>query len=380
MNQTTTFGNYMRGLARSASYADGTTESAVVDNIGLIRSVTDANNFTTSYDYDDIGSLKRIRRPSGDVAWNDTTLVFEPVPVEEVGLPAGHWRQTVSTGNARTSSTSTRWRPRLTRTFDAASEGGTAKTVLRNFDMDGRTTFESYPARAIGSVTASASRQRATIYDSLGRAVTNYADSELGLLTSATEYLPGFAQRSTNARGFATVTGYQAFDQPSTSAITAITAPEGVSVSINRDVFGKPLSITRGGGGLSVTRAYVYDDKQHLCKTVEPEIGATVQVYDAANNTSWRATGLGLTSGVCDPDSVPSASKTVFTYDARNRLTGTGFGDGSPAIGRSYTPDGLLGGRVQRLDLGLLLQQATFAHSRESVLPRWWPLVHTAQL
>ena len=31
----------------------------------------------------------------------------------------------------------------------------------------------------------------------------------------------------------------------------------------------------------------------------------------------------------------------AFTYDARNRLTGTGFGDRSPGIGRSYTPDGL---------------------------------------
>jgi hypothetical protein len=32
---------------------------------------------------------------------------------------------------------------------------------------------------------------------------------------------------------------------------------------------------------------------------------------------------------------------TAFSYDARNRLTGTGVGDGSPNIGRSYTADGL---------------------------------------
>ena len=43
----------------------------------------------------------------------------------------------------------------------------------------------------------------------------------------------------------------------------------------------------------------------------------------------------------CDTASVPPASKVAYTYDARNRLTGTGFGDGSPSIGRSYTPDGL---------------------------------------
>ena len=350
LNQTTAFSNYKRGLARNASYADGTSESAEINDIGLITSVTDANGsgYTTTYGYDLIGRLNRITRPTGDpVAWNDTTLVFEPVPYAEYDLPAGHWRQTVATGNARTIIYfDALWRPRLTRSFDLANEGATAKTVLRSFDMDGRTTFESYPARAIGSVTASAPGS-ATIYDSLGRATTSYADSELGLLTSSTEYLPGFLQRSTNARGYATVTGYQAFDQPSTSAIASITAPEGVSVSIARDVFGKPTAITRGGafagsGPASVTRSYVYDTNQRLCKTVEPEIGATIQDYDAANNTSWRATGLGLTSTTsCDRANVPLANQTAFLYNERNRLIGTGFGDGSPAIGRTYTPDGL---------------------------------------
>ncbi len=289
----------------------------------------------------------RVRvRPTGDtVPWNDTTLVFEPVTFSEYGLPAGHWRQTVSTGNARTIIYfDALWRPRLTRTFDIANEGGTAKTVLRNFDMDNRTVFESYPARTIGSVTATPVGS-STLYDPLGRPISTYADSELGLLTTSTAYLPGFLQRSTNARGFWTDTGYQTFDQPSTSAITSIAAPEGVTVTIARDKFGKPTSITRGGafagsGPSSVTRSYEYDLKHRLCKTVEPEIGATIQGYDAANNTSWRATGLPSATS-CDEASVPANKKTAFTYDERNRLTGTGFSDGSPAIGRSYTPDGL---------------------------------------
>ncbi len=348
LNQTTTFSDYKRGLARIAVYTDGTGESATIDDRGLITSVTDANGFTTTYGYDLIGRLNSIGRPAGDtVAWNATTLIFEPVPYAEYDLPAGHWRQTVATGNARTVIYfDALWRPRLTRSFDLANEGATAKTVLRNFDMDNRSVFESYPARAIGSVNATPVGS-ATVYDALGRPITAYADSELGLLTSSTYYQPGFLQRSTNARGFATTTGYQAFDQPGTSAIANITAPEGVSVSINRDVFGKPTGITRGGafagsGPASVTRSYVYDTHQRLCKTVEPELGATIQAYDAANNTSWRATGLGLTSTAsCDHASVPGNKITAFVYDLRNRLTGTGFGDGSPAIGRSYTPDGL---------------------------------------
>lgn len=48
-------------------------------------------------------------------------------------------------------------------------------------------------------------------------------------------------------------------------------------MSIPRDLFGKPSSITRSGGGASATRSYVYDPYQRLCKTIEPESGATIQ-------------------------------------------------------------------------------------------------------
>jgi hypothetical protein len=58
-------------------------------------------------------------------------------------------------------------------------------------------------------------------------------------------YLPGFQKRVTNARGFATTFAFQAFDVPSEDAITAVWVPEGSTLSIVRDVFGKPLSIAR---------------------------------------------------------------------------------------------------------------------------------------
>jgi RHS repeat-associated protein len=66
-------------------------------------------------------------------------------------------------------------------------------------------------------------------------------------------------------------------------------------------------------------------------------------VLDAANNISWRATGLSLTGATtCDQSSVAAASKSSYVYDTRNRVTGIGFGDGSPSIGKSYTADGLV--------------------------------------
>ena len=169
LNQTTSFSNYKRGLSQNVSYADGSAESAEVDNRGLITAVTDANGYVTGYAYDTIGRLNQITPPAGDsVGWNSTSLVFEPVASSEYDLPAGHWRQTVTTGAATTVTYfDGLWRQRLTRTFDAASEAGTRSMVLRNFDADNRTTFESYPARSIASVNA-APAGVATQYDALG--------------------------------------------------------------------------------------------------------------------------------------------------------------------------------------------------------------------
>lgn len=41
-----------------------------------------------------------------------------------------------------------------------------------------------------------------------------------------------------------------------------------------------------GGNGVSVNRNYAYDAGQRLCKTVEPELGATLQDYDPAGNVA----------------------------------------------------------------------------------------------
>ncbi|MEO8460330.1 MAG: hypothetical protein ABI451_07365 [Dokdonella sp.] len=62
-----------------------------------------------------------------------------------------------------------------------------------------------------------------------------------------------------------------------------------------------------------------------------------------AGNLAWRAAGqTSLTStSLCQQTSVPAAQKTSYGYDARNRLTGTTYGDASPSITTTYTNDGL---------------------------------------
>ncbi|HEU5297544.1 MAG TPA: RHS repeat-associated core domain-containing protein [Burkholderiaceae bacterium] len=347
LNHTTTFTNYMRGVPQHIGYADGTGITAAVNNIGAITSVTNEAGTTWNYGYDTMGRLASKTPPGGDaVTYNPTNLSFVQVPTDEVGIEAGHWRQTITTGNAVTINYfDARWRKRLTTTYDANDRANTERSQRFDYDPYNRTSFAAYPARSIPTITT-ATPGTSTTYDALGRPTQTVSDSELGALTTTTQYLAGFQKRITDARGNATTTGYQAFDEPSKSAIATITAPEGLSVTISRDVFGKPLSIARsgtyGGSSVSATRSYVYDANQLLCKTVEPETGATIQALDAANNVAWRAPGLNLTNtGSCDWGSVPAANIVSHTYDARNRVTVTGFGDGGWTIWRTYTADGL---------------------------------------
>ncbi|MBL8279602.1 MAG: RHS repeat protein [Pelomonas sp.] len=348
--RATTFSNWYRGLPQSVAYPTGASESAVVDERGWVSSWTNAASYTTSYGYDAMGRLSSITPPGG---FTGTSLVFAPQSVAAYGLPAGHWRQTVTKGAAVTTTYFDGfWRPVMTRTSDTGNEAGTRRVVARQFDYGGRTTYESYPQRDITSVSSTPTGTRTT-YDALGRVTQVRADSELGVLTTSTSYLGGFKTQVTNPRNKVTTQTFWALDDPSKAQLAGITAPEGVTLTIARDAFGKPTAITRGGTSVggnagytsSVTRRYVYDGSQRLCKTIEPEAGATVQDYDTANNIAWKAPGQNLpdaSAGACNLSSVAATAKLVYGYDNLNRLKTVTYGDASPSISRTYTPDGLL--------------------------------------
>lgn len=94
---------------------------------------------------------------------------------------------------------------------------------------------------------------------------------------------------------------------------------------------------------LSLSRKYVYDAQQRLCKIIEPEAGATIMDYDEADNLAWTASGVNAPSTTdCNRnDAATQARKVSRTYDGRNRLTNLRFPDGRGDQDWSYTPDGL---------------------------------------
>lgn len=352
-NKVTTLGSWKRGIPQSIRYpatpeaTAGATQTAVVNGHGWITSTTDENGFTTSYGYDDLGRIELIDYPDGDsVAWLDTTLAFEPVAGTEYGIGAGHWRQTIGTGNARkVSYFDALWRPLVVREYDTANVSATQRFSRFTYDHEGRVTFASYPGTS-DALTAGTW----TWYDALGRPTQVTQDSELGALTTTTEYLTGFKTRVTPPRGqsagttFQTTTSYLAWDQPTTELPVTIAHPAGAFTDIGRDVFGKPTSITRRNstGSVALNRSYVYDAYQQLCKSVEPETGATIMAYDAAGNLAWSKSGATQTAtNSCSTADIPAAQRTTRTYDGRNWLRTLSFPDGRGNQSWTYTRDGL---------------------------------------
>lgn len=122
----------------------------------------------------------------------------------------------------------------------------------------------------------------------------------------------------------------------------------------NKKVFvygsGAGASVLIGQSGLHsipgwqlLSRRFVYDQYQQLCKTIEPETGATVMDYDAAGNLAWSAAGLALPdAAACNrPEAQSSGRAVTRTYYRNNLLSTLKFPDGAGDQSWSYTPDGL---------------------------------------
>ncbi|HEL4266558.1 TPA: RHS repeat protein [Stenotrophomonas maltophilia] len=365
----TTLSGWKRGTPQQIQFADGATQSAVVDDNGWVASITDENGAATQYSYDAMGRVAAIDWPAGDsVAWARTTQQFAPINGDEYGIAAGHWRQVVATGNSRRSVFfDAFWRPLLTEEYDDSARSTTQRYQRFAYDEAGRQVFASH----VGG-SASLSTGTWTGYDALGRQTSVSVDGETGILTSLTSYLNGGGLKVVDPKGNATVTTFQAFGAPSTEAPVSITHPAGTFTEIGRDIFGKPRSIARRSQDSStkIVRSYVYDGNQQLCKSIEPETGATVMGYDAAGNLAWSAAGLDLPSATaCDSGAASvAARKVVRGYDARNRLSTLGFPDKNGNQSWIYTKDGRPATVTTVNDGGATQSINTFTYNKRGLL------------
>ena len=219
LNNTIALSSWYRGVPQTISYPTAVQQSALVNGDGTIASTTDELGYTSSYSYDAMGRLKKVTYPTGDtnyggtaIAWNASNRTFAAVATAEYGLPAGHWTLTEQTGNGKTTTFfDAQWRPVLVLTQDSGN-AASKSFVVNRYDTSGRVIFASYPVASLTSITDTLTGM-STTYDALGRPTQVRQDSELGVLTTTTDYL-GFQTRVTNPRGYQTTTSFQVFDTP----------------------------------------------------------------------------------------------------------------------------------------------------------------------
>jgi RHS repeat-associated protein len=354
---TTTLGNWKRGVPQSITFFDGSTQSSVVDDNGWVTSTTNEVGGTTSYGYDGLGRITSIGYPV-DAAnpWAPTSRTFAPTASAEYGLPAGTWKQTVSTGNFRRNVWfDNLWQPLLLREWDANSPATTERFVRTIHGWRGNLLYKTYAVRGISDIIG-ASYGVLWTFDALNRLVREDAGAKSNnTLTTryAFESSPPFQTRVTNPRGVESTMQFFALDEPSDAFPTRVdrgvnrTGAEQSATVIARDIWGKVLSMQRSGNGTTAIRTMLYDTEQRLCQLVEPESAAVVMAYDLGGNLAWSAEGR-PSQITCDAarNAVPSADRIVRQYDRRNRLTGINYPETpnlpTPDATFGYTPDGQL--------------------------------------
>lgn len=355
-NNVTTLSNWKRGIPQQIQFPvtpeapTGAIQSAVIDDNGWITSTTDENSYATGYSYDSIGRLTGIAYPTEDTTiWSPKGFEFRPLISGDwlpSGISAGQWRHYEGQGNyAKFTYFDAMWRPVLVLEYDTSNVTPTVRYTRTAYDSNGRVSFQSYPV-ADPATTTTGIR---TFYDALDRVTSVEQDSEHDVLTTKTEYLAGLQVRVTNPRDLPTTTGFMAWDQPGYDLPLWSSQPEGKVIEISRHPqFGWPLQLKQrsADNSLQASRQYVYDGNAQLCKTIEPETGASVMGYDASGNLAWQVSGLPASSfGTTNDCQHVAAAGTGLavgrTYDNRNRLTHLTFPDGKGNQIWTYEKDNL---------------------------------------
>ena len=355
-NHVMVLSNWKRGIPQLIQHPatpeapNGATQSANVNDNGWITSAIDENGYAYGYVYDAMGRLAGIGYPTGDnVAWLPKGFEFRALTAGDwlpSGISVGQWRHYEGQGHyAKFTYFDAMWRPVLVQEYDTSNAAATIRYTSTTYDSQGRVSFQSYPVSDPISTTSGIR----SFYDALDRVTKVEQDSEQGVLTTYTEYLPGLQVRVTNPRNLQTTTSFMAWHQPSYDLPIRSEHPENKVIEIARHPqFGWPLQLKQrsADNSLHASRQYVYDGNAQLCKTIEPETGASVMGYDAAGNLAWQVSGLSTTSFSSTSDCQYVAAfgtglAVERSYDARNRLTQLTFPDGKGDQIWTYEKDNL---------------------------------------
>jgi YD repeat-containing protein len=283
---------------------------------GCIRSVTDFDNRTVTYTYDEFGRLTNVSGPdpqSANSAKPSTTYIWSPgttagskaglyqtgqISSEKDGLSRTVW--SVVYNSAQPWSASTLTSGGGTWTFSSTDTTATvldpnAHTTEYGRDGSARIAYAKEPGGSMTSYGYDASGRIATITRPLGdHTVYGYVSpkgdrrSMLNVQT-ITEH-----PRTGSPEAAAGMTRTTSMQYGPVNLPTKITAPDGATTQIIRDGRGNPQSITDAVG---VTATTTYDEHGMLKTSADPRTGAAQYTYFGGPNGAYLNT-ITTTSGV----------------------------------------------------------------------------------
>jgi len=271
-NYKTTYSNYYRGIPRQEKWQNNATITRVVDDLGRVTAETDGRGNTRAYTYDTMNRIRSIDPPA-----NATTTISWPTQTHRQ-LKRGEFIETVHYNNQGYEASRT-------------ITGEESIAITKRFDVLGRLLFQSYPNSSKGITYTYDELDRVTKIEEPGgkQRVFNYKEFDLVEVTN------GNSQK--------TELYYRAFDNPDNKELMAIIEPEETSTVIKRDTLGNVVSLEQNG----LVRTYIYNAKKFLASENNPETGLTTYTYDAVGNPLTRT--------------INGSASTQFSYDNLHRLS-----------------------------------------------------------
>ena len=352
------YSGYKRGQAQSITTStrtgNGTMSfSRTVNNDGWVTSITDLNNNSSKYGYDNVGRLAWVDLPSPwldhNIVWNQTTNSLSRV--------AERCILTVSGNSASCNAGTTK--QTMTTSFDSLyrRKAEHQRDVINNidrymaleYDVYNNQTFSAYPSESpiINTNTAAGVRSQ---FDDLQRLISA---SSTGGGTVSHAYLSQNKIRVTDAgkntlsgnnERHSTTTTYLAYGLPAYESATYIDAPENVDTTIDIDIYGNVRSINQGG----ITEVRTYDAQKYLCKINRPDVGISAFKNNVLGEVLWHAAGQ---SNSANNDQCSTAAdsntKVSFIYDNLGAQRFIEY-ENDPSARHTFTLDN--NGNIRRID------------------------------
>jgi len=329
--------SFCNNLLPASVTAGGLTMSLVWDcNGGVVTTSTDANQKTTSYQYNDpFWHLTQTNYPDGGQSTTNYNLSATPPNITSSKLVD-------SAGHTLTTRTNLDGLGRPVQKMLTSDPQGTAYTDT-TYDGLGRVAAVSNPYRMGTDITTTAGTTTYT-YDALGRRISEtYPDNSVlttaycGASTLVTDPTGKWRRSRTDGLG-----RLVEVDEPNAvGAAVASTGCPGTGepiwvTSYTLDTLGNLKQVVQNG---SHQRNFTYDSLSRLLTSSNPEVGTIAYKYDS--DTSCPSPNAFNTLLVSKTDA--RGIRTCYQYDALNRETVRNYSNSDPTVTTTYDQTNCLG-------------------------------------